>query len=125
MQYSNFLDSILNRHRRQPSTSPNLFGPWWEEDRKEESAEETCYQSSRLRLDADEVGVMPDTGAHDNLSGSVQAVRQAEAALAKGRQPGQTPLDTPRRVAGVGQHSQECTHQVNLPISITDTDGVT
>ena len=60
--------------------------------------EEKCYQSSRLRLDADEVGVTPDAGAHDNQSGSVQAFRRASAAMAMGRAPVQREIAHTQRL---------------------------
>ena len=56
------------------------------EESDKERGEEEAYQSSRLRLDEDEVGIMPDTGARDNLGGSVDAGRQAAAAAAAGRE---------------------------------------
>ena len=101
--------------------TPTIFGPWWPDTSEAEQL--AGHYSTKPQLDDDEVGLLPDTGAHDNLAGSIQARRQAEAAVRHGRTPEQHLLDKQRRVAGVGNGSQTCTHEVVLPVSLQATDG--
>ncbi len=67
---------------------------------------------------------MPDTGAHDGLCGGVWARKQATEALAAGHECHQDKMQVPRRVAGVGQGSQQAEFEVILPAAMVDTDGV-
>ena len=87
--------------------------PWW-------PAEETApgtYLSQRMS--ENEVGILPDTGAHDNLCGDQWAQAQARVRLEAGRSISQAPLDNPRMVKGVGQGSQSAEFAVTLTTGIS------
>ena len=77
--------------RREP------YYPWWPGEL--ESIE--VYQA--LQMNDDEVGLMPDTGAHDNLCGEIWARRQAQVCISANREISQQAMDNPRVVKGVGK----------------------
>ena len=118
--YSQLSRTLLGLGRG--SSSSPFSGPWWPDE--DERVNDDGYYRTQLLSDG-EVGIMPDTGAHDNLCGSVHALRLASAGVQNGRNPGQQPLEKPRKVSGVGQHSQQCENEVILPIAITDVNGIT
>ena len=67
-----------------------------------------------------EVGLMPDTGAHDGLCGSIWARAQAGHATSAGYNVNQAVLPVPKPVSGVGAKPQEATYSVDLPCAMQD-----
>eukprot|EP00973_Karenia_brevis_P075325 10464300-Karenia_brevis.AAC.1 len=63
-------------------------------------------RSTRLQLDDGDVGLLPDTGAHDGLMGDNWARSQAAACTKAGKTFGQVTLDSTRTVQGVGNGTQ-------------------
>ena len=80
--------------------------------------------ASNLALQNDEVGLMPDTGAHDGLCGDQWARRQAVKCQEFGKKVNQQSLIEPRYVAGVGNGAQQANYEVELTTGMVDTDGV-
>ena len=78
---------------------------------------------SKTTLNEGEIGLMPDTGAHDDLSGSIWARAQATSAIEAGFQPSQLQMAKPKVISGVGHGSQKAEFELTLPIGITDTHG--
>ena len=101
----------------QPSTMNSLFGPWWPEE------EPTGHYINKLTLEDGEVGLMPDTGAHDGLCGSAWAVQQATLCRQAGKSYNQKKMDKPRSVQGVGHGSQTAQYEVSLTAGLQDTSG--
>ena len=74
-------------------------------------------------LSEDEVGILPDTGAHDGLCGSIWARAQAQKCTDAGKKIGQKQLNMPRSVQGVGNGAQQAHYEVSLAAGIQDTEG--
>ena len=77
-----------------------------------------------MALPNDEVGLMPDTGAHDGLCGDQWARRQAMKCNEYQKKVDQQTLMEPRHVAGVGNGSQQANYEVELATGMIDTSGV-
>ena len=77
-----------------------------------------------MALPNDEVGLMPDTGAHDGLCGDQWARRQAMKCNEYQKKVDQQTLMEPRHVAGVGNGSQQANYEVELSTGMIDTSGV-
>ena len=77
-----------------------------------------------MALPNDEVGLMPDTGAHDGLCGDQWARRQAMKCNEYQKKVSQQTLMEPRYVAGVGNGSQQANYEVELSTGMIDTSGV-
>ena len=77
-----------------------------------------------MALPNDEVGLMPDTGAHDGLCGDQWARRQAMKCNEYQKKVNQQTLMEPRHVAGVGNGSQQANYEVELSTGMVDTSGV-
>ena len=101
----------------QPAAVSGLFGPWWPQEA------EGIYLANEVQMSDDEVGILPDTGAHDGLCGSLWARAQAEKCQAAGKHIGQKRLNQPRNVQGVGNGSQQANYEVCLAAGIQDTEG--
>ena len=93
------------------------YFPWWPGEW--ESIE--VYQAQRM--DDNEVGLMPDTGAHDNLCGELWARRQAEVCLKANKEISQHAMDHPRVVKGVGKGKQAATYEVKLSLGLLDAES--
>ena len=93
------------------------YFPWWPGEW--ESIE--VYQSQKL--EDDEVGLMPDTGAHDNLCGELWARRQAEVCVKASKEISQHVTDHPQVVKGVGKGKQTASYEVKLGLGLLDTEG--
>ena len=74
-------------------------------------------------LSNNEVGLMPDTGAHDGLCGSIWARKQAAVCMEYQKRVDQQQLQEPRYVAGVGQGSQKAEYKTILSTGMVDTSG--
>ena len=99
----------------------SFFGPWWPSS---SCAREYEVYSSNMALPNEEVGLMPDTGAHDGLCGDQWARRQAVKCSEHQKKVNQQALMEPRYVAGVGNGSQQANYEVELTTGMVDTDGV-
>ena len=128
--------SLLRRCMQRPaatspsSTGPNdgvvrsIFGPWWPaEADTPEDPELFQHYISALSLADGEVGLLPDTGAHDGLCGSHWAVSQAKHCQTADKPLSQRPLKDPRTVQGVGKGSQQAEFEVTLTCGLQDVDG--
>ena len=69
--------------------------PWWPDPGPGESH---AHYLSKTTMQGDEICVMPDTGAHDDLCGSMWAYNQAKAANAEGLPVQQKQCSQPRSV---------------------------
>ena len=101
----------------EPPTMGNSFGPWWEQE------EPDGHYLNKLVLEDGQVGLMPDTGAHDGLCGSAWAVQQANLCYKAGKKVDQKLMPKPRSVQGVGNGSQTAQYQVELTAGLQDTSG--
>ena len=104
-----------------PMRLTNMFGPWWPAESDEQQSEEVYL--NKMLLSDDEVGIMPDTGAHSGLCGSVWARKQAAVCAEYGKYYGQERLPETRHVSGVGQGSQKTDTKVILTVGMVDTSG--
>ena len=102
----------------QPSQSSNFFGPWWPEE-----SNGIYLADEDLSMNADEIGILPDTGAHDGLCGSLWARAQADKCRKAGKKVAQQMLTNPKSVNGVGNGSQQAHYEVSLAAGIQDTEG--
>ena len=100
------------------SIDDDLYYPWWPSDPE---SDHQAYLAEQLG--ADEIAILPDTGAHDNLCGDAWAQRLAQLCQAAGALSAQRLLDQPKRVSGVGKHAQEATYEVELATGTMDTEG--
>eukprot|EP00959_Pyramimonas_sp_CCMP1952_P345225 7229689-Pyramimonas_sp.AAC.1 len=64
-----------------------------------------------MALPCEEVGLMPDTGAHGGLCGDQWARRQAAKCCEYQKKVNQQSLIEPRYVAGVGNGSQQANYE--------------
>ena len=96
------------------------FGPWWPVEEQEQPME---VYLEKLMLSNDEVGLMPDTGAHDGLCGSNWARALATRCQRYGKEVRQEKLAEPKHVAGVGQGSQRADFKTILTTGMVDTSG--
>ena len=97
---------------------PHFSGPWWELEEPE-----SYYNLNRLVLGDGQVGLMPDTGAHDGLCGSEWAVALATRCKQASKPYSQKLMPQARMVRGVGNGAQSARYEVNLTAGIEDTDG--
>ena len=77
----------------------------------------------RTRLPDGTLGLMPDTGAHDSLSGSMWVRDVAAAAAEAGHASTQQRCTKPRSVQGVGKGQQICEYECTIPVGLQDTSG--
>ena len=93
--------------------------PWWPVN------DDTDADSTFLveQLGENEVGILPDTGAHDDLCGDAWAQRLAARCNAAGQPIEQRVLDQPRVVQGVGKGHQAAAYEVILTTATNDVDG--
>ena len=117
MSRQNPLTALSGNMPTQPAAVSSLFGPWWPEE------SEGIYLAQEFPMSDDEVGILPDTGAHDGLCGSLWARTQAQKCQAAGKHVGQKLLNVPRSVQGVGNGSQQAQYEVSLAAGIQDTEG--
>jgi hypothetical protein len=105
------------------STNRSLqwFFPWWQMGSQPSEIGHVYHAKTRLKNGM--VGLMPDTGAHANLMGSVWAREQSDSAAKHGLTARQEPLASPKFVQGVGQGHQRCDYRVDLPCALVDIDG--
>eukprot|EP00971_Amphidinium_carterae_P334082 6469163-Amphidinium_carterae.1 len=114
----------ISDHRLMQSmrvSSASLAMPWWHAPETTEPA--LVFQSGPPMLQPGERGLMPDTGAHDNLAGVHWLRAQAQDAADHGLKSSQTQLQVPTQVQGVGHGTQQCSHEVSCPIGLTTLDG--
>ena len=111
------LSMISQAASAQPRTMTNLFGPWWPNDEPE------GHYLNKLVLEDGEVGLMPDTGAHDGLCGSAWALQQARLCRQAGKTVNQRLMQKPRSVQGVGNGSQTAQYEVQLTAGLQDSSG--
>jgi len=83
--------------------------------------EEAFHTETRLR--DGRLAILIDPGSVGNLGGADWAREVAKVALENKRKPEQFKRDRPLNVSGVGNGSQECTHNCKLPIAMKRTDG--
>ena len=88
--------------------------PWWE---CEGAAEAGAYHL-RTRLPGNEVGLLVDPGAHDNLVGANTMARMVEIAQQKGFGSLVRPLATTMQVEGVGKGAQATDTATQVQIGI-------
>ena len=69
------------------------------------------------------MGLMPDTGAHDGLCGSVWAQSQARQCRNHGKDVAQRRLEQPRNVKGVGHGSQSAEYEIEVTCGLQDVQG--
>ena len=67
--------------------------------------------------------VLVDIGSWGNLGGSVWARRSAALAMKMGKEVQQTKRTKPLTVQGVGNGTQECTFDIEVPIALEREDG--
>ena len=105
------------------SISMSPFGltnmPWWIPPGKVEGV-----FHGRTRLKDGRIGLLVDTGAHDNLSGDGFMRELAQQAADFGYVSKQVPLQQPRSVQGVGNGFQSCNYRCEVPCAMVDIDGV-
>ena len=94
------------------------YHPWW-------PADDYGLNSVYLPrgMGANEVGILPDTGAHDDLCGEQWARRLAVECKKARRKAIDVPLQEARTVQGVGNGVQRCTHEVQMTMGMRDVDG--
>jgi hypothetical protein len=92
--------------------------PWWPV-----GEEITHHYLNQPMMDPEEVGILPDTGAHDGLCSDLFARQQVAFATKAGRKVTQSVMEKPRTVAGVGHGQQVARYEVCLPASLTDIHG--
>jgi len=68
--------------------------------------------------------ILIDTGSVSNLCGDAWVKEIAETAIDYGGKPTYTRRITPMNVCGVGEGSQQCTHDSGLPIAMRNVDGL-
>jgi len=78
---------------------------------------------SETRFSSGEPGILLDIGSVGNLGGDAWARDVSKSAIAHGRVPTQTVRDRVMKVSGVGEGSQECTHNVVLPVAFQKIDN--
>ena len=71
------------------------------------------------------LSIIVDVGAWKNLFGRKLVRQAAEMAIAAGYRPKQWKMDTPLRVQGIGNGTQECVWEIRLPIAAEDGSGET
>ena len=96
-------------------------GSWWPTG----SNGDTPYYLASTDLPGGRIGVIVDTGAWTNLWGLRVAQRLAAKAHQAGLEPKSERLRRPLHVAGVGNGSQQANWELNIPIAVTNRDGVT
>ena len=119
-----FAYAMLNRQQHNTlqdyhgSSTPWYYGPWWPQEE-----EHGHYLNEPLTLADGEVGLMPDTGAHDGLCGDRWARTQADHCRQNHKTVGQRKLEQPRNVRGVGHGSQTADYEVELACGLQDVHG--
>ena len=113
-------ESALAAERFQQGNDFEDYHPWWPVDESLEADAAFLTQP----LGAREVGILPDTGAHDNLCGDRWAPWLAEACSAAGQHLQHHQMQQPRVVQGVGHGQQTTTHEVILATGTNDVEGV-
>eukprot|EP00971_Amphidinium_carterae_P336659 6473146-Amphidinium_carterae.1 len=103
------------------SSARGLTMPWWIPN--DEGEEHLIFQTGPPVLMPQERGLLPDTGAFDNLAGSQWIRAQAADASRHGMASRQEPLSTPTQVQGVGHGIQSCSFQATVPIGLLDDNG--
>ena len=111
----------------EPNFMSNTFTPWWPEP-EAESASDTDpkvsgHYASRVQLCDGEIGILPDTGAHDGLCGSKFARAQADACKQYGKSATQRKLEVPRTAQGVGHGVQSTDYMISLTAGLEDVHG--
>ena len=77
------------------------------------------------RMPDGRLGLVVDPGSVCNLSGGNWALEVAKEGLKNIRKPDQKKHNHPLQVSGVGNSSQQATHNVVLPICLSQVDGNT
>ena len=106
----------LNEDRSELAAASGNY-PWWPADMLDDT--ESAFITLPL---GDEVGILPDTGAHDNLCGDRWAQRLGLRCKAAGVTCKQKPLEQARAVQGVGGQ-QAATFEVNMATGTLDVEG--
>ena len=86
-----------------------------------EDRDEAFHTETRLR--DGRPAILIDPGSVGNLGGADWAREVAKVALKHKRKPEQLRRDRPLNVSGVGNGSQECTHNCISPIAMKRIDG--
>ena len=81
------------------------------------------YYHASTQLANGQMSIMIDAGAWTNLAGSDLGRAMAEAAVAAGYQPKQNRLEQPLSIVGVGNGTQQCRWEGQLPICVDGDDG--
>ena len=81
------------------------------------------FLHTETRLSDGRPSILIDPGSVGNLGGDLWARTVTAKAMAKGRRPQQQARDRPLNVSGVGNGSQQCTHNVTLPVALKKIDG--
>ena len=124
-------DATLEVEEPEGETQHSCLYPWCVGDaemrlydvKKEKRECYTAHDKSRLGGHRRE-GLLVDCGAIDNLSGKDFVERQGQIARSYGRDVEYRPLARTLEVNGVGQGSQEATHEAVVPIQIADNSAV-
>ena len=108
----------------------DLF-PWWPVDSDgrpqlsdiDPAAAMGMIYHSQTRLPGGQLSMIVDPGAWTNLIGADLAAQLARRATEAGHSPRQVPMDQPLNIQGVGNGTQQCTHQLVTPIAVHDSEG--
>ena len=84
--------------------------------------EQTFHTETRLK--DGRPAILIDPGSVGNLGGDEWAIEVAKVAMQHKRKPEQRRRDRPLSVSGVGNGTQECTHNCTLPIAMKRLDGI-
>ena len=111
---------------RHDSAMMDIF-PWWPADLPTSSeldpAAVNAAFHSNTQLSNGQLSMIVDPGAWTNLMGEDLARQLARRAVEAGHRPRQVLLERPLNVQGVGNGTQQCTHQVVTPIAVADDQG--
>ena len=86
-----------------------------------EDHDQAFHTETRLR--DGRPAILIDPGSVGNLGGGDWALEVAKVAIKHNRKPDQRRRDRPLNVSGVGNGSQQCTHNCILPIAMRRLDG--
>ena len=88
-----------------------------------ESSQASTIYLTKTELSDGRQALLIDPGSWGNLAGDKWVKRTAQIAMQQNKQPKQEKRAETLRVQGVGHGSQECSHDVALPIALKNTTG--
>jgi len=86
-------------------------------------ADQALAFHTATRLTDGRPAILIDPGSVGNLGGDKWVKSVAKLAIEHGRKPSQATRDRPLSVSGVGQGSQQCTHNCTLPVAFSRLDN--